>query len=103
MTPSVPDRGSGPRVRGWAKRGGGGEGSALEHPSGCECAHLCRFGAAHQRVHRYLCTSLHSQERAENQCRWKSYVVVWKIRSAFGYLKGRLRLWTAAAGGVIAT
>jgi hypothetical protein len=68
MTPSVPDRGSGPWVRGWARRGGG-QGSALEHPSGCECAPLRRFGAAHQRVHRYLRTSLHNRERCGDQCR----------------------------------
>src|SRR6266571_699188 len=49
-------------------KGGGEEGYALEHPSGCECAPLRRFGAAHQRVHRYLRTSLHGEQRSEDQC-----------------------------------
>jgi hypothetical protein len=61
MIPSVPDRGSGLRGEGVGNGGVVGEGSALEHPSGCECASLRRFGAAHQRVHRHLRTSLHNE------------------------------------------
>ncbi len=45
------------------------EGIALERPPGREWASLGRFGAAHQRVHRYLPTSLHNEEHGGSQCR----------------------------------
>ncbi len=37
---------------------------------------------AHQRVHRYRSTSLHSQERCEAQCRVEIPRAVWKTRSS---------------------
>ena len=67
MRPSVPGRAPGCSLG--VEQPGGGDGSALEHPSGCECAPLRRFGAAHQRVHRYLRTSLHKRNQQVLWCR----------------------------------
>src|SRR2546422_570989 len=57
---------------GGATGGWGGRVLPLSARPGREWALLGRFGAAHQRVHRYLPTSLHNQEHGRRQCRYEN-------------------------------